>query len=217
MSTRREMLQALMASAGAGAIVPGLSAQHPFHHHLADPLTIDQADAKAKQPRAGAAYKPEFLDQHQYDTLEALAERILPGSKAAKVSEFVDQLLAVDAPEDQRSFLNALGAIEGKALARSSKPWKQLAEADQLAILTEVSTMASGRGPERSWTKGDPIATGREPAPPVSFTLRDHFDLLKSWIAGAYYSSEIGMRELGWTGNVVHTDFPGCQHPGGHP
>ena len=52
---------------------------------------------------------------------------------------------------------------------------------------------------------------------PVRLTLRDHFDLLKGWIAGAYYSSEIGMRELGWTGNVVFAEFPGCQHPGGHP
>jgi hypothetical protein len=50
----------------------------------------------------------------------------------------------------------------------------------------------------------------------VPLTLRDHFDLLKGRIAGAYYSSEIGMRELGWTGNVVHATFPGCDHPGGH-
>jgi hypothetical protein len=173
------MLQALIASVGAGAVVPGLAAQHPFTHHLADPLAIDQADAKTKSARAGA-YKPEFLDRHQFETLESLAERIVPGSARAKASEFVDQLLAIDAPEDQRSFLNALGAIEGKALARSSKPWKQLPEADQIAILTEVSTMASGRPPDRSWTKGDPIAIGREPAPPVTLTLRDHFDLLKA-------------------------------------
>jgi hypothetical protein len=215
MSTRREMLQALIASVGAGAVVPGLAAQHPFNHHLADPLTIDQADAKTKT-RAGA-YKPEFLDQHQFDTLASLAERIVPGSAKAKVSEFVDQLLAVDAPEDQRSFLNALGAMEGKVLAHGKKPWKQLTQADQIAILTEVSAMASGRPPERSWTQGDPIATGREPGPPVTFTLRDHFDLLKGWVAGAYYSTEMGMRELGWTGKLAHQEYPGCEHPGGHP
>lgn len=195
MFTRREMVQALVASAGAGAVVPDLAA-HPFTHHLADPLTIDQADAKTKTP--AGAYTPEFLDQHQFDTLAALAERIVPGSAKAKVSEFVDQLLVVDAPEDQRSFLNALGAMEGKALAHAGRPWKQLSDADQIAVLTEVSTMASGR-------------------PPASFTLRDHFDLLKGWIAGAYYSTEMGMRELGWTGTVAHRGFPGCEHPGGHP
>ena len=33
---------------------------------------------------------------------------------------------------------------------------------------------------------------------------------------GAYYSSEIGMRELGWTENRFFASFPGCTHPGGH-
>ena len=46
--------------------------------------------------------------------------------------------------------------------------------------------------------------------------LRGHFQNLKDWIAGAYYSSETGMRELGWDGNVVHAQLPGCTHPGGH-
>jgi hypothetical protein len=43
-------------------------------------------------------------------------------------------------------------------------------------------------------------------------TIRDHFDTLKGWISGAYYSSEAGMRELGWTGTVMHEKFPGCEH-----
>jgi hypothetical protein len=47
-------------------------------------------------------------------------------------------------------------------------------------------------------------------------TLRDRFDLLKERIATAYYSSEKGMKELGWTGQMVHGAFPGCTHPGGH-
>jgi Gluconate 2-dehydrogenase subunit 3 len=211
MSTRREMLQALIASVGAGAAVPVVASDHPLHKHAADGAAVQQADAKAK----AGAYKPEFLDQHQFETLASLAERIVPGASKAKVSEFVDQLLAVDSPEDQRSFLSALGVIEGQAIARAGRPWKQLTEADQLAILKEASTTASGRAPERAWSKGEPIDRPRDPAP-VTLTLRDHFDLLKGWIAGAYYSSEIGMRELGWTGNVIFESFPGCDHPDGH-
>lgn len=30
------------------------------------------------------------------------------------------------------------------------------------------------------------------------------------------YSSEIGMREPGWTDNPFHAEFPGCTHPDGH-
>jgi hypothetical protein len=192
MTTRREMLQTLMASVGAGVVIPGLAESHPFSRHAAAPLTLEQADAKLQT----SGSRLEFLDQHQFDTLQSLAERIVPGSSRAKVSEFLDQLLAVENLDDQRTFLTALGVMEGQALARANRPWKDLAEADQIAILTSASTMASGR--------------------PVTLTLRDHFDLLKGWIAGAYYSSEIGMRELGWTGNVFHRAYPGCEHPDGH-
>jgi hypothetical protein len=212
MPTRREMLQALVASVGAGGAVPGLSAEHPVGRHAAEPTRIDQADARSKT----AGYKPEFLDQHQFDTLASLAERIVPGSSRAGVSEFIDQLLAVDTPDDQRSFLTALGAFEGQAVARARQPWKQLSEADQIAILRDASTTESGRPAPRTWSKGDPIEPPAEPVRPIVLTLRDHFDLLKGWIAGAYYSSEIGMRELGWTGNLFHRSFPGCEHPGGH-
>jgi hypothetical protein len=212
MSTRREILQALIASIGASAVVPGLAASHPFGRHLADPMTLDQADAKAKE----ASDKPEFLDRHQFETLQMLAERIVPGSTRAKSAEFLDQLLAVESPDDQRSFLTALGMLEGQALARANRPWKQLSEADEIAILTAASTMASGKPPARAWTKGDSVVV-ESPAPQTpTLTLRDHFDLLKGWIAGAYYSSEIGMRELGWTGNMFHRTYPGCEHPDGH-
>lgn len=212
MATRREVLQGLLASIGAGAVIPGLAVEHPFARHAAASATLEQADAKARV----ADYRPEFLDRHQFETLQAMAERIVPGSTRAKVSEFLDQLLAVENQDDQRSFLTALGAFDGQALARAKRPWKQLAEADQVAILTHVSTMTSGRPPARAWTKGDPFEVRGAPPPDAPRTLRDHFDLLKGWIAGAYYSSEIGMRELGWTGNLVHRAYPGCEHPDGH-
>jgi hypothetical protein len=47
-------------------------------------------------------------------------------------------------------------------------------------------------------------------------TIRDHFENLKGWISGAFYTSEIGMRELGWTGEMFFQSLPGCEHQGGH-
>jgi hypothetical protein len=35
-------------------------------------------------------------------------------------------------------------------------------------------------------------------------------------VSGAYYSSEIGMQELGWTGQMFFDKLPGCDHPDGH-
>ena len=61
-----------------------------------------------------------------------------------------------------------------------------------------------------------PSNSSNVPGGPIRVTLRDHFDNLKGWISGAYYSSEVGMRELGWTGQVMFESFPGCEHPDGH-
>jgi hypothetical protein len=210
---RREMLQIFLGAVGAGIAVPGLAADHPLLHHLADPATVGQADAKA----AARNWKPEFLDAHQFETLKILAEKIVPGASKARTAEFIDQLLAVDTQASRRSFLNALGAFERQALERKRRPWKALTAAEQDEILTEVAAMPSGKPTEEAWAEGMPILIPKKPPEPIRLTFRDHFDLMKDWIAGAYYSSEIGMRELGWTGHVIHPGFPGCEHPGGHP
>lgn len=204
---RREVVQRLLGTMGAGLALPGLAAAHPMQRHLANPATVADADAKAR----AAKFKPEFLDEHQHATLASLAERIVPGSTKARVSQFIDSLLAVDAPQTQREFLIALGAFDGESITRFSKPWKALGAAEQTQVLDDASTKPSGR-PERAGARGVTEAD----AGPMRLTLRDHFETLKGWISGAYYSSEIGMRELGWTGNLFYQEFPGCKHPGGH-
>ncbi len=205
---RRALLQSLAGGIGAGLVVPGLAdAQHPVHQHLADQAKTATATKKA----AAAAYKPEFLDEHQLATLESLAERIVPGSTKAKVAPFVDQLVAVDTAASQRSLLGALGAFDMLAVQNHQKPWKSLTAAEQDALLTTASTAESGKGPGPMG--GDPRAAAK---PDGKATIRDHFEALKGWISGAYYSSEIGMRELGWTGQMFFEKLPGCDHPDGH-
>ena len=187
---RRAALQTLLGGVAAGFALPSTaSAQHPIHTHLADAGLIDAAQQKA----SAAAYTPEFLDTHQAQTLEVLAETIVPGSTAAKVAPFIDQLLAVESDANQRAFLGSLGAFDMAAINRHGKAWMAIRPADQEAILRDVST-----------------------ADAKTSAMREHFENLKQWIAGAYYSSEPGMRELGWTGNVFHPELPGCTHPGGH-
>jgi len=179
----------LLGTVGVGLALPSIvQAQHPVHQHLASPTTLEQAQQKA----AVSAYTPEFLDAHQLKTLETLAEAIVPGSTTARVAPFLDQLLAVEAPQNQRAFLGALGAFDMAAIAKYAKAWSAIAAAEQDAILREASTADPKSG------------------------MRGHFQNLKDWIAGAYYSSEPGMRELGWTGNMFFAELPGCTHPGGH-
>jgi hypothetical protein len=189
---------------GAGVALPGVSEGHPMAHHAASPAAA-AAEAKTK----AADWKPEFLDPHQFATLTALCARVLPGSDKALADRFVDSLLAVDTPDRQRRFLTALGAIEGVALALFSQPFKSLTEAQQVEVLTHASSGETG-GKDWIWTPGTPV---ERPEPgPETVTLRDHFDHLKGWIVGAYYSSEAGLKELGYTGQMFFPSFPDCTH-----
>jgi hypothetical protein len=180
-------------SVGGALTFPFVALAHPIQHHFRDDLVIDAADTKA----AAASYVPEFLDAHQLATIGVLAERIVPGSTKANSAEFIDQLLTVSTGDDQRSFLQALGAFEQLAIERYHAPWVQLAEPQHNALLTIASTEAAGTGG-------------------AHLTIRDRFEHLKGWIVGAYYSSEVGMRELGWTGRAFYPNFPGCEHADGH-
>jgi gluconate 2-dehydrogenase subunit 3-like protein len=209
---RRELLQGLITGVGAGLAIPGLAEAHPMRAHLQEKARVATAQAKAKD----ADWKPEFLDAYQSETLASMAERIVPGSAAAKADRFIDSLLAVNTLEDQQRFLQAMGAIEAESRARFNKPWKELGEAEQTELLTAASTARPGRE-ERYWTPGTPVMDylkmqgGTSPT-----TLRDHFDHLKGWVSGAYYSSETGLKELGYTGQMFFESFPGCTHPDGH-
>jgi len=187
---RRTVLQTLLGGVGATLALPaGLEAQtRSIHRHTG-------AIAQAQERAAATPYKPEFLDAHQLETLTVLAEAIVPGSTQANVAPFLDQLMAVESAGSQRAFLGALGAFDMLAIERHRRPWKNLSAAEQDALLQHASTAERGR--DRT-------------------TIRDHFETLKGWISDAYYSSEPGMRELGWTGNVFHAELPGCTHPDGH-
>jgi Gluconate 2-dehydrogenase subunit 3 len=194
---RREMVRRLMMAGGAGLAIPGVAEGHPIARHLANQNAVAETSAKA----ARADWSPAFLDQHQSDTLEILGERIIPGSSKAQVNRFIDLLLSVDTQDAQKKFLASLSAFEAESLRRFSHPYKSLSETQQNEILTSASTAEHGKA-----TEGKPLQA----------TLRDHFENLKSWVAGAYYSSEAGMKELGWTGEVFFTSFPGCQESHDH-
>ena len=195
---RREVLQGLFAGMG-GMALPGVASAHPMTHAVA------ATQAKAKAPD----WKPEFLDAHQFATVTVLCARILPGSEKAKADRFIDLWLAGESRDRQGRFLTALGALEGQALSRFSKPFRAVTEAQQIEILTAASTGEPGRK-DWTWTPGTPVEEP-ERGPDV-VTLRDHFDQIKGWVVDAYYSSEEGLKELGYTGQMFFTEFPDCKH-----
>jgi hypothetical protein len=177
------------------------------------PTEAPAAAPAAGTPQAGArgGWSPAFLSSHQYDTLAALAERIIPGSIEAEAARFVDRLLSVDVQDAQRSFLVSLSAFDAESLARYRRPFVRLGRDEQSAIL-DAAAESERQLPDQRIDWGW-FAVPQKDAPPAG--LGPHLVQLKAWISRAYYSSERGARELGWTGAPIHDDFPGCTH-GGH-
>ena len=186
---RREAMRRLLAGVAAGAAWPAISPSHPLYAHLLHGDLLDSAEATLGAP----GHKLQFLSAEQMATLEPLAEVIVPGSRAARVSEFIDLLLSVDSKKHQDAFVASLQAMDTEARQSFGRGFAEIAANQRVQSLTHVSEAPAS---------GDSSASG----------LREHFENLKEWIVGAYYSSEIGMRELGWTGNRIFEKFPECDH-----
>jgi hypothetical protein len=194
--SRRQIMQRLLGTAGTV-------------------LVLGQTMEAAYSQAAAADWQPVFLDSHQNETLIALAEQILPNSTQAQVNRFIDTLISVDTQENQKKFLASLGAFDHEGITRYKQPFKELSEDQQNGILTAASTAKPsepGQGGRRRRRPTVATPGGEEPV----LTLRDHFENIKGWVSGAFYSSEFGMKELGWTGQVAWESLPGCPHPDGH-
>ena len=177
---RRAVLQSLASGVGVAALASPAAAHV---HQAATP-----AAAKPATPAARAAAAPAlaFLDKHAFETLTALAEQIVPGARAAKVPEFLDRLLAVESQQTQKRVVSALGAFEREARQAHGRTWKALSAADANALLTKISTA------------------------PADEAIRGAFETIKSAVAETYFSSQAGMKELGWKGGVMFATPAGC-------
>jgi hypothetical protein len=196
--TRREMVRRLLAGTGVGAAWPLVAASHPIYAHLTNEAVFDEAET------LGAAdWKPLFLSAEQDEILIPLAEAIVPGSKMAQVNRFIDLLLSVDSDQHKKSFADALEAFEAQSRKRFGKGFPSLDAGQQNGLLTDAAMSLAQKQSSAGAEKGEA-------------GLREHFENLKGWISGAHYSSEAGMRELGWTGDYAFASFPGCEHPEGH-
>jgi len=196
--TRREMVRRLLAAAGAGTAWPLVAASHPIHALFRNAAILDEAENLA-----AADWRPLILNAQQDETLSALAERIVPGSTKAQVNRFIDLLLNVDTAEHKQKFAEALAAFEAGSQKRFGKRFPSLDASQQNMLLTDASVHPA--------KEDSSDRAGRE-----NRGLHKDFENLKGWISGAYYSSEMGMRELGWTPDRVFASFPGCEHPEGH-
>ena len=162
-------------------------------------------DYDASKELARPDWKPQFLDEHQNETLVILSDLLIPatdtpGARQSLANRFIDQLLAAETPEVQRQFVDSLAFLDGECLSRYRSAFRYATQEGQVELLRLMAY------PHSLSTWGTEVAR-EDPG-------YEHFRRLKDWVARAFYSSETGMRELGWEG-PPHGEFEGCGPGGG--
>jgi hypothetical protein len=186
--SRRQLLERLLSGAVAGTAWPMMASAHPIYQHLQNDLNGGAMLNRASQLSKTDGWSPLFLSAAQNTELVALAECIVPGSTKANVNRFIDLLLSVETADNQEKFRASLSAAENEAKKRHQRLFSALSTTQQESLLAMFSQ--------------DPAS-------------HQHFYNLKEWIVGAYYSSEEGLRELGWDGTYAFASYPECEHPVG--
>jgi len=120
-----------------------------------------------------------------------------PGAKEALVNRYLDLVLSGETGELQQQFLSGLSFIDSESKRLYRKEFRALNAEEQVELLLPLAYPTQGH----SWNS--------EEAPEEGVR---HFGLLKGMIAGAYYTSEIGLQELGWDGSFTHGPYQGCEH-----
>ncbi|MBM3814362.1 MAG: gluconate 2-dehydrogenase subunit 3 family protein [Acidimicrobiia bacterium] len=166
--SRRDVLRNIALSATLG----GLSADAAQHVH----------HAAAEEKKASGVYKPKAFNGHEYRTVGALSEMIIPGAKAAGAAEFID-LLASGNPEFLAIFTGGIAWMD----RRVTPNFVDAGKAEQTALL-------------------DQIAYRKNDSPELGAGIR-FFEWARKMAADAYYTSKAGMEELGYKGNVGMTEF----------
>ena len=193
---RRELIRNSLLTIGAAATA----------HIPVEALVFASGD-NAWNELSRADWTPVFLNAQQNETLTALAEVIIPttdtpGAKAAFVNRFLDLVLSALPAETQQEFLSSLAWFDAGARERYMAAFANLPDTDVQDFLNLVA-----------W----PHTHSRWGATDSNFDGHEHFERMKTWIAAAYYSSPIGLRELGWDGWPARGVFQGCEHqPGEH-
>ncbi|HKV61639.1 MAG TPA: gluconate 2-dehydrogenase subunit 3 family protein [Candidatus Acidoferrum sp.] len=203
---RRELIRAGFLAGAAVALRPAAGKAQSTGQ--ASELTPAQSGVDASKDLAAPGWKPLFLDEHQNETLIVLSDLMIPatetpGAKEALVNRYIDLLLAAETPEVQRAFLNSLGYLDGESMRRFKAAFRYLSREDQDNLLHALAYVVN----ESRWTGQ------MDEKPDIGHV---HFEALKQRIMMAYYSSQIGTKELGWDGAFAHGPYAGCEHPEGN-
>jgi gluconate 2-dehydrogenase gamma chain len=185
--SRRDVLKTLAMGAAAGSVlrVIPLHAAEAAHHMI------------AAEKAATKAYAPKFLSAHQYKTLQMLCQTIIPpdadsgGAIEAGAPEFID-LLTSENTQYQLTLGGGLMWLDETCTDRFGKSYVDCSPEQQNEILDKMAY-------RRNALVDSSLSQG------VAF-----FSFLRNMTADGFFTSEIGIKYLGYIGSTFLKDFPGC-------
>jgi hypothetical protein len=140
-----------------------------------------------------APSKPTFFQPAEFQTIEALSERIIPrsdtpGAKDAGVALLIDKAIVAN-PDLTDHYRAGVADLNALSISTYGSEFALLSEQQQIALLTPLSLDTNS-------------------------PLGKFFTTVKNMTIDAYYKTEAGLKtELGWHGNTYLSEFIGCTHP----
>ena len=187
--TRRSILKSLTMGAAATSVlrvIPLHAAEHAHRMVMAE-----------KSATPAKAYTPKFFDAHQYKTLQRLCQTIIPadadsgGAIEAGAPEFID-LLTSENKDYQLALGGGLLWLDGTCSDRYGKAYLDCAPEQQKEILDQIAYRKNALA-DASLSQG------------IEF-----FSFLRNITADGFFTSEIGIKYLGYVGSAFLKEFPGC-------
>lgn len=187
--SRRDVLKSLTLGAAATSVLRVIPLQAAEYAHR-------MVDAEKAASPVGA-YKPKFFVDQQYKTLLAVCDTIIPadaesgGAIQGGAPEFID-LLTSENPAYQLKLGGGMMWLDATCTDRYSKTFLDSAPEQQKEILDLIAY--------RKNAETDPsLSQGVE-----------FFSFLRNLTADGFFTSEIGIKYLGYIGNKYIKSFPGC-------
>jgi gluconate 2-dehydrogenase gamma chain len=184
---RRKSLKLLAGGAATGAFLAGCNTDEkkPLQTSAETGFTLDRS--KEELEREKKLIAETFFTDHEMETITILADIIIPrdavsGSASdAKVPDFIE-FIVKDMPNHQTPMRGGLRWLDMQCLKRNNKTFNGCTEKQRLEIVDEIA-----------W----PDKAKPEMKQGVAF-----FSLMRNLTASGFYSSAIGIKDIGYAGNV---------------
>jgi len=185
--SRRDILKSLAMSAAATSVLRTIPAQAAeYAHHMV-----------AAEKAATKVYAAKFFAAHEYKTLQTLCQTIIPadadsgGAIEAGAPEFID-LLTSENTEYQVTLRGGLMWLDSTCSDRYGKVYLDCSPQQQKEILDQIAYRNNAMT-DLSLSQG------------VEF-----FSFLRNMTSDGFFTSEIGIKYLGYVGSAFLKEFPGC-------